>query len=283
MRAVIRRDGVTQPGRARPVRRTTNRTRVPHGSTGSSRSRLSDGTIDLLNNLRRHPVERHFSPVRFLLQDFRTTAEGGRFNLTARSQQNEVFAWKGRFALEPEIASTGAFTFTDLRVPGVTEFIGDDLPMLLPRGDIDLGGTYDLEVGDTVDLEVALPRIAVNDAALRARGVQEDWVEIPLHRASDTRLAVPELTVAVGSIVVQGLTAHVWMEPDGTLNVDRLFAAPTAAPVDATPVAGQYGGVHRHPRCRRKRHRAQPDGRQRRSARCRTRCRGSHGAAAGAL
>src|SRR5512144_722088 len=46
---------------------------------------LNDGVIDLLNQLRRHPVERHFAPVTFNLKDFRTTREGGGFNLAARS------------------------------------------------------------------------------------------------------------------------------------------------------------------------------------------------------
>ena len=45
-------------------------------------------------------------------------------------------------------------------MPGIAEFVGDDLPFLLPTGGIDLGGTYDLRVGETVDLDVALPKIA---------------------------------------------------------------------------------------------------------------------------
>ena len=44
---------------------------------------LTDGTIDLLNNLRRRPVERHFSPVTFVAAGFPHDAEGGGFGLTA--------------------------------------------------------------------------------------------------------------------------------------------------------------------------------------------------------
>ncbi|HET7204554.1 MAG TPA: DUF748 domain-containing protein [Steroidobacteraceae bacterium] len=192
---------------------------------------LTGGTVYLLNDLRRRPVQRHFSPVTFSLQDFRTTPEGGGFRLAARSRQDELFEWKGRFALEPRISSTGEFSITDLRVPGLAEFIGDDLPFRLPRGEIDLGGSYELDVGDTVSLDVALPRIVMSDLALRARGVEEDWVAIPSIEISDTKLAVPASTVAVDRVAVQGLTAKAWMDADGTLSIDRLFAA---APATAT-------------------------------------------------
>ena len=209
---------------------------------------LTDGTIDLLNNLRRRPVERHFSPVTFVLRDFRTTPEGGGFGLTARSRQDESFTWEGRFALQPQIASTGEFTIADLRVPGIAEFIGDDLPFLLPTGSIDLGGTYDLRVGETVDLEVALPKIAVTDVTMRARGVAEDWIKLPSIVIEETKLAVPELSVALSNVTVDGLRAAIWRTAEGTLNVDRLFTAaptPEAAVVASpppTPAAGSPGG-----------------------------------------
>ena len=63
-------------------------------------------------------------------------------------------------------------------------FIGTDA-----TGSIDLGGTYDLEVGETLDLDVALPKITVTDAAMRARGVAEDWVALPSIVIEDTKLA----------------------------------------------------------------------------------------------
>jgi uncharacterized protein involved in outer membrane biogenesis len=205
---------------------------------------LTDGTIDLLNNLRRRPVERHFSPVTFVLQDFRTTAEGGGFGLAARSRQDETFEWKGRFALQPQIVSTGEFKIADLRVPGIAEFVGDDLPFLLPTGSIDLGGTYDLKVGETLDLDVALPKIIVTDVAMRARGVAEDWVAMPSIVIEDTQLAVPELTVALGNVTVDGLRAAVWRTAEGTLNVDRLFTAAPApeAAVVASPSPAAAAG-----------------------------------------
>lgn len=203
---------------------------------------LTDGIVELLNNLRRHPVERHFEPVTFTLQDFRTTPEGGGFGLTARSRQDEKFEWRGRFALEPEIASEGEFHVADLQVPGVAEFLDETLPFLLPRGQIDLDGTYVLKLGEAFALDVTLPQVKVIDTALRARGVEEDWIEVPSLVVSDTRLEMPANTVNVGALTLDGLKARLWLAADGQLNIARLFAssgdaAATPAVASATPTA----------------------------------------------
>ena len=207
---------------------------------------LTAGQIDLFNEMRRHPVERHFRPVTFALDDFRTTPEGGGFGLTARSLSNEVFEWKGHFALEPTIRSTGEFRVGALRIPGVAEFLGDDLPFLLPRGTVDLAGTYDLDLAEALALDVSVPRIALTDVAVRARGVEQDWITAPSVVLANTRLSVPANSVAVDSITLDRLQADFWMNADGSLNVDQLFAtapseraAEAAAPVptSATPEA----------------------------------------------
>jgi uncharacterized protein involved in outer membrane biogenesis len=186
---------------------------------------LTGGAIDLFNQLQQQPIERHFAPVTFTLRDFRTTAEGGRFGLIARSRQDEEFEWKGRFALAPRITSEGEFAIRQLRVPGVAEFAGDALPFLVPAGSIDLGGTYALDVGERLALDVKLPTISATGLALRARGEDEDWITIPSIVVTNAALAVPALAFKVDVVTVEGLDARVWRNADGSINVKRLFDA----------------------------------------------------------
>lgn len=196
---------------------------------------LTAGQIDLFNEMRRRPVERHFRPVTFALDDFRTTPEGGGFGLVARNLSDEVFEWKGRFALEPAIRSTGEFRVGALRIPGVAEFLGDDLPFLLPRGTVDLAGTYDFELAEALALDVAVPRIALTDVAVRAHGIEDDWITAPSIVLADTRLSVPANTVDIDSITLDGLRADLWMNADGSLNVDQLLAAAPPEPAAPAP------------------------------------------------
>lgn len=194
------------------------------------------GVVEYSDRQRRVPFERRFEQVGFTLQDFRTTPEGGGFHLTARTRLAEQFDWKGRFSLEPVIASKGEFTIDGLALPGIAEFLGDALPFGVSAGDVKLGGTYDVALGDVLTLTVGLPAIEAHGLALRARGVDTDWVRIPAVTFQDTKLSLPAQAAEVRRIEVQGLAADAWAEADGAINLEQLFA-PAAPAAPASPVS----------------------------------------------
>src|SRR5688572_8960820 len=184
---------------------------------------VTDGVVDFLDRARSRPFDRKFAPVAFTLQDFKTTPEGGDFRLSARSQAQEQFDWKGHFALAPIVSSEGEFTIADLRAAGVGEFLGDALNYNLTDGSIDLGGRYRLALGSTTELDLTLPTVEIDELALRARGVNEDWIKIPKVVVAETAIAIPAQTVGIGRVAVTGLSAQIWMDKDGTINLERLF------------------------------------------------------------
>jgi uncharacterized protein involved in outer membrane biogenesis len=189
------------------------------------------GNIEFNNQLRTRPVTRHFHDVGFGLQDFRTTPEGGAFNLSARSPEDETFEWKGRFALAPVISSEGELRLGALRATGMGEFLGDDLPFTLTRGLVTIAGTYRLALGEQTELDLELPTIELDDLALRARGVDADWVTIPTLRVTGTHVAMPAQSVTVDKVTFDALQADAWMAADGSINLQQLFAPGTAQPV----------------------------------------------------
>ena len=194
------------------------------------------GSVEFNNQLRARPVTRYFRDVGFGLDDFRTTPEGGEFSLSARSPEEETFDWKGRFALEPIVASQGEFRFGALQAVGIGEFLGDDLPFALTRGLANLAGTYRLSLGKQTELDLELPAIELADLALRARGVDADWVTIPKLLVAGTRVAMPAQTVTVDKVSLDALRAEAWMAADGSINLEQLFAT-TAPERPATPAA----------------------------------------------
>jgi uncharacterized protein involved in outer membrane biogenesis len=199
---------------------------------------LGDGTVQFADLARGKPLERQFAPVNFKLEDFKTTPEGGDFGLTAKTQNAELFEWRGKFALAPNVSSAGDFAFTKLHLPGLLETADVQLPFLIPQGDMNLRGSYSVEMGDALKLDVLLPEIDVNGVTLRPRGQELDYVQVPVVVVRDTRIAMPANTVTLGTIAVDGIKADVWTLPDGTLNIDQLFASaaePAAAP--AQPAA----------------------------------------------
>ena len=195
------------------------------------------GTVTFVDTARTTPFERTFESVGFGLQDFRTTPEGGDFRFTARSEADEAFDWQGRFALEPRIASQGQFQITGLRAPGVAEFLGDTLPFQLTDGSIHLAGSYQVSLGEQLELGLQLPQIELAELGLRARGADADWVRIPTLTLSDTTVAMPAQSVTLGKVAIAGLQAQAWISPDGTVNLQQLFATTAPAAEPAPPAA----------------------------------------------
>jgi uncharacterized protein involved in outer membrane biogenesis len=185
---------------------------------------VTDGAVDYDDRARRVPLARRFAPIAFSLNDFRTTPDGGDFRLSARSAAGEQFDWKGRFALEPDVSSQGEFTIAGLRAPGVAEFVGDVLPFGLTSGTIDLAGTYRVESGDALALNVTLLQVRLADLALRARGADADWVKVPSLALTGVSVAMPANAVSVAKLAVTGVDAQAWIAPDGSVNLQRLFA-----------------------------------------------------------
>jgi uncharacterized protein involved in outer membrane biogenesis len=191
---------------------------------------VNRGVVGFIDQARAKPFARKFEPIEFRLENFRTTPEGGDFSLTAESSNQEKFAWKGRFALAPDVSSSGDLSIEALRVPGVAEFLGDALPFEVSKGMLNVAGSYQLVLGKTTELKLQIPKIEVDDLGLRARGLDEDWVEIPAIVVSETKVAIPEQTVDIGRIELSSMSARIWLDAEGALSLDRLFAPPAAAP-----------------------------------------------------
>jgi uncharacterized protein involved in outer membrane biogenesis len=199
------------------------------------------GAVRFRDTARSEPFEQDFDDVGFSLLDFRTTPEGGDFSFAARGSDGGEFAWQGRFALEPVIASAGSFRITNLRPPGVGKFLGQAMPARLTKGSISLAGTYETRLDDTVALEVTVPQVEVTDLGVRAMTADAAWVGIPSLVVSDTHLSLAQQSVRVAKVAVTGLAVEAWLSADGTVNLEQLLAMPAApaASTATTPINGK--------------------------------------------
>ena len=201
---------------------------------------VSNGNLAYEDLSRRVPYSNEFHPVAFTLKDFKTTPQGGGFSLSAQSQDNERFDWQGRFELAPVIASQGDFKIAALQASGVAKFLGDALPMGLSSGLIDMNGSYQVSLAEKLDLKMQLAKLGVSGLALRAHGVDADWIQVPNIELASVAVAIPENTVKIDSLGVRDLKAQCWLNPDRTVNLMQLFApAPASASVDTMPPAAK--------------------------------------------
>jgi len=227
--AVVRADGslnladLAPPARAEPAREKSALPRVWIASLS-----VSGGNFEFVDTRRKpRPLVRSLAPVAFALKDFRTTSEGGDFVFSASSPRAERIDWKGRLALAPTFSSQGDFSVAGLRAPEVAEWLGDVLPFGISGGAADLAGSYRVVLGRSLDLQLQLPKLTLTGLALRARGAEADWVQLPSLTVTDTVVALPERRVSVGQVALAGLKVTAWLNADGSVNLQRLLATAT--------------------------------------------------------
>ncbi len=243
IRAVMRRDGSLNLGDL-ALPQDPQEQDEPMATVWIHRLAVDRGLLGYTDLARSRPYSRDFRDVTFALEDFRTTPEGGDFRLNARSAEDETFDWKGRFALEPVISSEGEFQVGALKVPGLLEFLGDARPFTSTTGTMDLGGTYRVALAEPFELDVQLPRIEVKELSLLARDAEAPWVRIPSLIVESVSAAMPAQTLTVEKVTLDSLTADAWLDTDGSINVERLFAAPAPIqPAEATTPASSDPGT----------------------------------------
>ncbi len=195
---------------------------------------VSDGRLDFVDQARPEPIQWAFNPVTFRLEDFHTTPAGGDYELALTGERGAELRWKGEVALAPEVSSSGELSISGLQARAVAESLGTSLPFGVPRGVINFAGSYRLAIGSTTDFEVSLPRIEMTDLALRARGIEEDWVTIPNLVVSEIHLTSAGQRIEVGQIDLEGMAVSTWLDADGSVNLVRLVEPATTTPGPVT-------------------------------------------------
>ena len=196
---------------------------------------VNAGQVNFADQSRALKPEKVLTPISFSLKDFKTRDDGGGFVLAAASDVGERFEWRGSLSLEP-VASKGNFKVEAFKAVSAYEFLSEELPFQLTDGSFSLSGDYDFSIlgKSGPRLLVNLPSIRADALAIRPKNGAEDWLRLPSVVLNDTRIDLNKQTAKVAAINLQGVQAKVWLNPDGSLNIERLFAAEGAPP--APPV-----------------------------------------------
>ena len=198
---------------------------------------VNAGQVNFADQSRALKPEKVLTPITFSLKDFKTRDEGGGFVLAAASDEGERFEWRGSLSLEP-VASKGNFKVDVFKAVSAYEFLSEELPFQLSDGSFSLAGDYDFSIlgKSGPRLLVTLPNIRADKLAIRPKNGAEDWLRLPSVVLNNTRVDLGKQTASVAAINLQGVQAKVWLNPDGSLNIERLFAEEGTPSAPATPV-----------------------------------------------
>lgn len=204
---------------------------------------VTQGNVGFEDLSRGKPFSATLRPIEFSLQDFRTAPNfENRYQFEGTTTAGEQLAWSGQFSLQP-LGSNGRFAVTGLKATTVASYLQDALPFDLPSGSLDLKGDYRVTLDGTVGLGIELPSLELKQIGIAPRGVPGDapWITVPLLSVSGTAVSLSKRSVAVASVLVDGPQIRAWREPNGDLNLPKLFASRTPA---TSPVATVAKSTH---------------------------------------
>ena len=235
VRTVVRRDGqINLVDLAHP------RNMPPKQEEASELPRLwvqllqvKGGNVEYLVAAREQPLVKRISPIDFSLRDFRTTSEGGQFELTARSTADEAFDWRGRFALAPQVASEGEIRIGGLRVATLMDLLPEPPPVAVSSGQIDLATHYKVSLGEQVALNLQAPTLAITGLSVGKAGADEEWIGVATLALDGIDFDLAAQRVHAAKLRVEGLKARSWVDAEGRVNLVELLPPdkpPTAAP-----------------------------------------------------
>lgn len=216
--------------------------------------KVSRGALSYDDRSRSPHFEKRLEPISFDLTDFTTQASGGAFSLTAATKAGERFEWQGSLAVQP-VASAGEVHVIGLHARTIWEYIDEQVAFSIDAGSIDVDAHYRFALRDAVDLQVDLSKLAVTDLAISPKSAagaagadagappvvnaDSEWVVLPHLELAGLSLDLAKRQVQIQSLDLAQLKLFTWLEPDRSLNLQKLAAPPaTSSAPPGAPSAG---------------------------------------------
>jgi Domain of Unknown Function (DUF748) len=202
--------------------------------------KVDSGVLTYDDRNRPSEFAERLEPINFELRDFTTGVDGGRFTFAGASKLGERIEWHGHLTAQP-IESDGEFQVTGLQAHTIWDYIKDQVGFAVNSGAIDLSATYKFSLKDALELTLDVPKIAVTDLAVRPQQSDNDWITVPQLLVSGSSLDLRKRQAHVESVSISGPKVAAWLEPDGTVNLLKLAARPSApAPTTAASPPWQF-------------------------------------------
>lgn len=197
--------------------------------------RVIQGSVSYQDESRPSQFAARLAPIDFELKDFVTGIAGGLFNFTGVSKLGERVEWHGHVSVQP-VESDGELSIQGLRARTLWEYLEDRLNFVIDSGTIEVQSTYKFALKDAIELQMNLAKVSLSDLEIKPRNSDAAWVSIPQLLVAGTNVDLSQRLVQVDSVSLSGMKLLTWLEPNGSLNLMQLAAAPSGA-AGAPPAA----------------------------------------------
>ena len=197
---------------------------------------IAQAIVEFRDESKPKPYVLDIVPIHIVLKNFHTKPGGeNSYAFTAELDKGEILSWAGTVSLEP-MRSSGKFSLSGMKLPRLWQYLHDRFRFDVTDGTVTVDAGYTLNVDETpIGLQISQANMRIEKLAIREDGSLDPVIIIPALNVAgvDVNLATHEVTVR--DIAVERASFTAWLNPDGTVNYQQMFA-----PVDSVqpPPAG---------------------------------------------
>ena len=146
--------------------------------------------------------------------------------MAAELGEGERLQWQGNVSLDP-LRSQGQLEISGLRLESLWQYVQDLFRFEITQGLLDLQVAYDVDiVQEPVGVVLDKGTITLRNFALREKGKSDDLIVVPSFSIRGIEADMSARQVSVDSIQSRGTEVRGWINQDGTVNYQTLFASP---------------------------------------------------------
>lgn len=192
------------------------------------RIEINAGRFDLEDRAREEPLIRTAEPVEVLLTDISTLPDKqGDNDITISQRGGGELRIRGQVTIEP-LGLEGAMSFDQVQLARPWALIANKFELSVTDGIVEADINYSVRLGDEgLHVEIRESDFRVSEFAVQAPTADRELLEADSVVVSDVLARWPEQEVRIESLTVDGASAYLWLEPDGTPSWDVLVPKAT--------------------------------------------------------
>ncbi len=187
---------------------------------------IEQGAVEFRDESKSTPFVADIVPLQITLRNFSTRpGNQNSYLVVAELGEGERVQWQGTVSLEP-IRSQGQIAISGLRSATMWQYVQDLFRFEISQGVLDLQVAYDVDMGqDPMGVILNNGTMTLRNVALREKGQSEELIVVPSFSIRGINADVGARRVSVDSIQSRGTEVRGWINHDGTVNFQTLFAS----------------------------------------------------------
>ena len=186
---------------------------------------IQQGMVEFQDVSKPTPFVAHLVPINLTLEKFTTKKdESHPYSLSAELGDGERITWEGTLTLDP-FSSEGRLALEKIRLETLWAYVQDQFRFQIPQGLLDINGQYELlPTSEGVDVRISQGNVIVQDLQIHEKGSSDPLIAIPLFEIKDVDVDVAKQSVRIPSIAARDARFIGWVDKEGTMNYQPLFA-----------------------------------------------------------